>query len=132
MSDVAVIRYLLTHNATMTAAVPAERIKNGTLPEGIELPAIQIRSISAPSWKPIRRGTKLTYRARVQITVHAKNYPSQKSLLALVKATLPRAHGIIAGADVASLTHDSDGPDFSDDDAGIYQQSVDYILTFSE
>lgn len=132
MSDVAVIRHLLASNSGLTAVVPVARIKCGPLEQGVALPAIQVSSISAPTWKPIRRGSVLTYRARVQVTVHAANYPSQKAVLSLVKAALPRAHGSIAGVDVASLVHDSDGPDFGDYDAGIFQQSVDYILTFSE
>lgn len=132
MSDVAVIRYLATANSALVAVVPVARIVCGPLPQGTLLPAIGIASISSPSWKPIRRGDTLTQRARVQLTVHAANYPQQKQILKLIKDALPRAHGNIAGVEVASLTHDSDGPDFGDMDAGIYQQSVDYILTFTE
>ena len=71
-------------------------------------------------------------RERVQVTVIAGTYPSQKAVLALVRAALPRSRGTVNGCAVDSILPDVEGPDFSDPDAGLYIGSLDYVVTYTE
>jgi hypothetical protein len=132
MSDVKVVRYLLANNAPLVAAVPATRIMAGALPQGCALPAISISHISTVRQQLISAGASQMCTARVQVTVHASSYKSQKDVLALVRTALPRTHGTVNGVAVDRLVHNLDGPDFRDDTAGIFMGSVDYIVGFTE
>lgn len=132
MSDVKVIKHLLHTNATLTAQVPTSRIKSGILNQGIALPAIGIASVSTMRRNPVKTPTKEFCTSRVQVTVLAKNYEQQKSLLNLVRDAVPRSQGSIASVDVDSILFELEGPDFSDDAVGIYMQSIDFIVKYRE
>jgi len=132
VSDVKAIRYLLANNAPLLAVVPAARIIKGTIPQGTTLPALSVGHVST-----VRRtnvaGTVVKFcTSRVQITVDAPNYTSQKEVLRLVRAALPLTRGIVDGVAVDSIHHELDGPDFSDDASGVYAESVDYLITYTE
>jgi hypothetical protein len=133
MSDVTAVNYMLAHNSALTAVVPAARIKSGLLPEGTPLPAIAVTHITGMRRKMVNGSIANTFcTCRVQITVHATSYPQQKSMLTLVRAALPNTRGSVNGVAVDSILHELDGPDGSDEQAGIYQQSVDYMVRFTE
>jgi hypothetical protein len=131
MSDVKVIRYLLANNAPLIAVVSASKIMAGLVPEGTVLPAIGINHISGIWNSEISEQSK-TCRARVQITVMASSYPEQKQIMRLVRAAVPRTRGSIAGVTVDSILREPDGPDFRDDELGIFMQTQDFFVTFSE
>lgn len=132
MSDVKVIKHLLHTNATLTAQVPTTRIMAGELPQGATLPAISIKHISTLRRHAVAGTATEFCTSRVQITVHASDYPEQKSIARLVRGALPRTRGTVAGVNVDSVMHELDGPDMSDDDAGIFECSVDYIIRYAE
>lgn len=132
MSDVKVITHLLTNSAALIAVVPAARIVPGVLPQGCTLPALAVAHVSTVRQQLISAGSVQLCTSRVQITVFAASYKSQKTVLSLVRAALPRTHGTVAGVAVDRLVHSLDGPDFRDDDAGMFMGSVDYIVAFNE
>lgn len=132
MSDVKVVRYLLANNSGLIAVVPATKIMAGVIPQGTVLPAIAVSHVSTVRQQLISAGVTQLCTSRVQITVHARTYVEQKSVLALVRSALPRTHGAVSGVNVDSLVHNLDGPDFRDDEAGIFMGSVDYMVTFNE
>ena len=132
MSDVKVIRYLLANNTALTNVVAATKIMPGVIPQGTTLPAIAVSHISTVRAKEVAKGATEYCTSRVQITVQTKDYPTQKSILALVRAALPRTRGTINGVSVDRVMHEIDGPDWRDDDAGIFMGSVDYIVGFNE
>lgn len=132
MSDVKAIRYLLANNAPLIAVVPAAKIMAGVIPQGTALPAIAVGHVSTLRRHTIAASGTEHCTARVQVTVHASTYVSQKAVLTLVRAALVRTRGTINGVAVDSLLHDLDGPDFRNDEAGIFMGSVDYIITFNE
>lgn len=132
MSGVAISRYLLANNATLIAAVPAARIIAGALPLNTVLPAISITQISGNERKTVAMSeTKKFIAERVQITVFAKTYPLQKSLLKLVRSALPISRGTVNGYDCDSVLPDSEGPDIYDPVADIFEQSQDFFIKFS-
>ncbi len=130
MSDVKAVRYLLANSATLIAQVPAARIIGGVLPQGIALPAISVMHISTvrPSFVAASAGMSI---ARVQVTIFAATYATQKSIMALIRAALPRSRGSVNGVAVESIIPDTEGPDATDD-AGLYIGSIDYRVTYTE
>ena len=133
MSAVDVVRALLMAHAPVRALVDARNIVLGTVPQGAPLPAIGIREISQLELDTVSLGqAAVLVRARVQVTVMTKSYASQKAVLLAAKLS-PGAHtGEIAGIAVRSVIREPVGPDLKDDDAGIFQQSRDFIVTYVE
>jgi hypothetical protein len=132
MSDVKAVRYLLANDASLIAAVPAAKIIAGPIPQGEALPAISVAHISTVRRNTVKQAATVFCTSRVQVTVLAKDYPTQKSVLALVRAALPRTRGTVNGVYVDDILPDIEGPDFRDDDEGIYMQSQDFIVTYNE
>lgn len=133
MSSVDVVRALLMAHAPVRALVDAKNIVLGTVPQRAELPAVGIREISRVEMGAVSMSqAAVLVRARVQVTVLAKTYDSQKVLLQAVKLG-PGAHtGEIVGIAVRSVMREQVGPDLSDDDASIFQQSRDFLVTYVE
>lgn len=131
MSDVKVVRYLLANNAPLIAVVPAVKIMAGVIPQGTPMPAIAISHISGVWGSEISQQSKHC-KARVQVTVMAANYAQQKQLLRLVRAAVPRMRGTINGVSVESILREPEGPDLSNDDAGLYMQTQDFMVAFNE
>jgi hypothetical protein len=65
---------------------------------------------------------------RVQVTVYAANYASQKLLLALVRTACPNTRGTVNGVDVDSILPDGEGPDLFEQETRLYEQSRDFIV----
>ena len=130
MSDVKAVRYLLANNATLTAQVPADRIFSGIVPQGTAPPTIAVTHVSTVRPQMVNTASKLCV-SRVQVTVMAASYATQKSVLALVRAALPRSRGSVNGVAVDSILIDTEGPDFTDE-AGLYMGSIDYRVTYTE
>lgn len=131
MPDVKVVRHQLVANAALAAVVDEAGIVGGVIPQGTPLPAIAVNHISAMPRHPVKpRAT--TYRvARVQVTVQAASYPELRQTLALARGALAPVRGVIAGVSVDSLLLDSEGPDFRNDEAGIFMGSIDCIVAYS-
>lgn len=132
MSGVRVIHYLLANNATLVAACAAAKIFTGKIPLGTVLPAISVNEISVVERLTVAMtaaSEQLT--ARVQVTVQAKTYTDQKAILLLVRKACPNTRGSVDSIDVDSILPDGAGPDFRDDDAGIFMQSRDFIVRFN-
>jgi hypothetical protein len=115
------INYLLRNYAPLTAKVPASRIFGGLIPLDTKLPAIAYNYISGVRSKNIDMGDQIV-RARIQVTVHAASYASQKEIIELVKDA--------CDVTVDSILADLTGPDMRDDDAGIFMQTQDFIVKF--
>ena len=131
MSGVAVINYLLSNNAALTAVVPAAVIFSGIAPVGTQLPAISIAQVSGVEFPQVNRettGNLIT--ERVQITVHGETYPQKKQIIKLIRQALPKTRGTVDGVDVDSITPDIEGPDMEFVDPEMHDQSVDYMVKY--
>lgn len=132
MADaVSPVWHLLSTNATLIAQVPAARITAGVIQQGTTLPAIGVNHISTVREQSVSGPTGIC-RSRIQVTVHADTYPKQRSILALVRAALPRSRGTVNGVAIDSIVTDTEGPDARNDAAGIYQGSQDFLVVFTE
>lgn len=132
MSGVAVLRYLLANDAPLVAVVPATKIFAGAIPLGTAVPAIGVAQISGVERPTVAMaaGAKRHRTDRVQVTVEAGTYASQKSLLELVRTACGHQTGTLNGVDLMSVLPDGQGPDFYDADARIYSQSCDFLVSW--
>lgn len=96
-----------------------------------QAPAIGLSEISRREADTVGRTSKMAT-ARVQVTVHARDYGTQKELLAAARLGDGVFTGTIAGVEVRSVLRDAVGPDLSDPEAGLFQQSRDFIVTYIE
>ena len=132
MSAVKVIHYLLTHNSNLLAVVPATKIFSGAIPLNTVLPAIAVNEISVTERRTVGMNTSnILTTARIQVSVTAKSYAEQKSILELVRKACPNTTGIVNGVTVDSILPELAGPDLRDDDAGVYLQTRDFIVKFN-
>lgn len=134
MSAVAIMRALLQAHTPLTALVPAARIFAGKIPQEAPLPAISIEEISGYEQGTIARLQETSMqRRRVQVTVCAMSYASQKAIHTAC-ALGPGVHrGTYVGFKALSVLPAGVGPDMNKlDDDGIYEQSRDFMVTFAE
>lgn len=133
MSAVKVLRALLQAYPPVTVLLPTERVIVGTVPQESELPAIGIKEVSRNEFATVARAEKrVLVRSRVQVTVYAKSYPEQKAVLLAAKLG-PGVHtGVVAGVTVRSVVRGEVGPDLSEEDADIFEQSRDFMVAYIE
>lgn len=133
VSGVIAIRSLLANDAALLALVPASKIMAGVIPLDTVLPAIGISHISTVERNTVAMNTaQVMATERVQVTVEAKSYADQKSILELVRKACPNTRGSVNGIAVDSILPEAAGPDLRDDDLLIFVQSRDFIVKFIE
>lgn len=132
MKAVNVIRALLLAHPPVAALLGPTSVIIGTVKQGV-MPAIGITEISRNEQSTVARsGPAKMMRARIQVTVYASSYTMQKALLAAAGLGAGTHTGTVAGIAVRSVLPEGVGPDFSDDAAGIFEQSRDFIVTYVE
>lgn len=133
MSAVKVVRSLLASNWPLLQVVPAAKIMAGAIPLNTVLPALAVSHISTVERNTVAMDTATVLAtSRVQVTVQAKSYAEQKSILELVRKALPNTHATVKGVQVDSILPEGAGPDFRDDEAGIFMQSRDFLVKYTE
>lgn len=134
MSGVAIMRALLAANANVTALVPAARIFAGIAPQGTALPTLSVAEVGHRELDTLaRKGPCVTLRERVQVTIVAATYPTQKALLKATRLGPGIHRGTVAGFTVLAVQPDTVGPDLNNlDDDGLYEQSRDFMVTYVE
>ena len=133
MSGVIAIRSLLANNVALLAVVPAAKIMAGVIPIDTVLPAIGINHISTIERNTVAMNSaKVMATERVQVTVQAKSYSDQKSILELVRKACSNTRATLNGIEVDSILPELAGPDLHDYDLGIFLQSRDFIVKFVE
>ena len=132
MNGVIAVRTLLVTDTGMTALVPPARIAAGMLPQGTDLPAISLMSVSSIDRNIPAPGPKRRVTERVQVTVLAATYRQVKAILAAVRKASADQMPIIDGLFDVTVHTDSAGPDFLDEETGIHMQTQDLRVSFNE
>lgn len=132
MNGVIAVRTLLVTDNGMTALVPPARIAAGMLPQGTDLPAISLMSVSSVDRNIPAPGPKRWVTERVQVTVLAATYRQVKAILAAVRKAAADQMPIIDGLFDVTVHTDSAGPDFLDEETGIHMQTQDLRVSFNE
>lgn len=109
------------------------RLALGRLPENSAYPAIVYSVISGTPIVPINAQAGGTImRTRVQIMALGKTVADVKTILEQVRLAMNYKSGLINGVQVISVVRDLIGPDSKDDDAAVFIQSHDYMITYQE
>lgn len=133
MDGVAAVRSVLVADASMTALVPAARIFAGPAPLGTVLPFVMLESISKTDRNLPAPGSTRFVTERVQATVVAENYPSQKAILRAVRhAAADKLSPTVNGISGVTIHTDTAGPDFYDADYAGWRGSQDFRVKYSE
>ena len=132
MNGVIAVRTLLVTDTRMTALVPEARIAAGMLPQGTDLPAISLMSVSSVDRNIPAPGPKRRVTERVQVTVLAATYRQVKAILAAVRRAAADQMPTIDGLFDVTVHTDTAGPDFLDEETGIHMQSQDLRVSFNE
>ncbi len=132
MNGVIAVRILLVGDTGVTALVPPARIAAGMLPQGTDLPAISLMSVSSVDRNIPAPGPKRRVTERVQVTVLARTYPEAKTLIAAIRAAAADQMPTIDGLFDVTVHTDSAGPDFLDEETGIHMQTQDLRVSFNE
>ena len=132
MNGVIAVRTLLVTDTGMTALVPPARIASGMLPQGTDLPAISLMSVSSVDRNIPAPGPKRRVTERVQVTVLAATYRQVKAILAAVRKAAADQMPTIDGLFDVTVHTDSAGPDFLDEETGIHMQTQDLRVSFNE
>lgn len=132
MNGVIAVRTLLVTDTGMTALVPEARIAAGMLPQGTNLPAISLMSVSSVDRNISAPGPKRRVTERVQVTVLAATYRQVKAILAAVRRAAADQMPTIDGLFDVTVHTDTAGPDFLDEETGIHMQSQDLRVSFNE
>jgi hypothetical protein len=128
-----VIFRLLSTNAPLNAVVPATRIFAGFIDLESVLPAIAYNHVSTFENTTIDANSLYALvTTRIQVTIAAKDYPTVKSVLELVRKACNYQRGTINGVIVSSIVREQAGADFRDDEAGIFYQTIDFKVTYHE
>lgn len=123
---------LLTGDAGVAALV-ANRVYPGKLPQNTVMPAISYEMVSAYDAVPVTaNGNGTLVYSRVQVTALAKSYADCKAVLEAARKAVLFKSGLILGVRVMSITRAGIGPDQRDDDLNLYLQSVDYTVLHDE
>lgn len=132
MSAVKVIRALLLAHAPVTSIV-GKKVFAGVIDQGVALPALAVREISRSERKTASLNeSTVMVTSRVQVSVLANTYPELKALLQATKLSAGSHTGTIAGVSVRAVTREAVGPEMSNDDAKIFEQSRDFMVVFQE
>ena len=132
MNGVIAVRTLLVTDTGMTALVPEARIAAGMLPQGTDLPALSLMSVSSVDRNISAPGPKRRVTERVQVTVLAATYRQVKAILAAVRRAAADQMPTIDGLFDVTVHTDTAGPDFLDEETGIHMQSQDLRVSFNE
>lgn len=132
MNGVITVRSLLVGDARLTSLVPVARIAAGMLPQGTDLPAISLMSVSSVDRNVPAPGAKRRVTERVQVTVLARTYPEVKAIIANVRQAAADQMPNIDGLFDVTVHTDSAGPDFLDEETGIHMQTQDFRVSFNE
>ena len=132
MNGVIAVRSLLVADTGLTSLVSVARIAAGMLPQGTDLPAISLMSVSSVDRNVPAPGAKRRVTERVQVTVLARTYPEVKAIIAAVRQAAADQMPTIDGLFDVTVHTDSAGPDFLDEETGIHMQTQDFRVSFNE
>lgn len=136
-----VVSQLLSVAAGVTALVPAVRITPSRVPQASDMPSIVVEMVSGTDIPPITAAAGgLLVKSRIQVTVLAKTYTEVKRIHEAIRAAVLFQSGAfsfvapnpVVAVRVIGITRDLIGPDFRDDQLGLYLQSVDYQVIHDE
>lgn len=130
MSGTDLINELLTKSASVIEAVPADRIKGGSLAPDIQLNALLIREVSSVDRQQLKQGSIVHTVERISVTVRAKSWRDQRAIIRLVRAAcVGDRHIELPGITMVSVRTAGRGPDMTGPGQS-FEQTQDFRVSF--
>lgn len=120
-------------NVAAVTAIVGTRAARVRLPQNTAYPALVYEQVDGTPVPPItaNAGGNLS-RARVQVTALSRTLTEMDSLLEAVRVACSFKSGLINTVQVVSVLPDSVQPVLRDDDAAVFYQSMDFMVTYFE
>lgn len=132
MSGAMIVGTLLSTDPVILATVaPAARIKLGLLPDGVQLTAVLVRTISSIDRQPLKRVGYVRVTDRVSVTVRAASYRDQVAAIKAVRTCCAGRTGNIGGGTSVSILTAGTGPDLNGP-GNSFEQAQDFRVSFVE
>lgn len=128
MTGADIIGALLCADLTEADPVPADRIKEDRLPDGIALPALLIRTTSSVD-RHLLSGAPLRTRDRISVTVRAGSVKERKAVIGWVRARCSGKNGDIAAARSVSILTFGKGPSLNGP-GNSFEQTQDFRVSW--
>lgn len=113
--------------------VTAAKMFAGPAPLGTALPFVMLESISKVDLNIPSPGDTRFVTERVQVSVIALNYPSQKAIIRAIRhAAADQLYPAVTGISGVTIHTDSAGPDFYDEDYSGWRGSQDFKVRYTE
>ena len=132
MSGVEILGEIFAAAGTLVAVVPADQMFGGVIPQGAQLPALELKTISIVQLKTLGKGARRRVMERVQATVFARDYAEQKQIIRLVRNAADGQIGDFAGATDVDVQLDSTGPDFVSEAPVMWMASQDFMVSYNQ
>jgi hypothetical protein len=129
MTGVEIVGAILRDHPALLERIPVERIKAGSLPDNVALPALLLRTVSSIDQQWLKRGDVWRVTDRVSVAVRAASYADQIAIIQLVKRLCGGLTGNIGGALRVSILTAGTGPDVGGP-ANSFEQTQDFRVSF--
>ena len=129
MTGVEIVGAILRDHPALLERIPVERIKAGSLPDNVVLPALLLRTVSSIDQQWLKRGDVWRVTDRVSVAVRASSYADQITIIQLVKRLCGGLTGNIGGALRVSILTAGTGPDVGGP-ANSFEQTQDFRVSF--
>ena len=128
MTGADIIGALLCEDLTEADPVPADRIREDRLPDGITLPALLVRTVSSVDYH-LLSGSPLRTRDRISVTVRAASVKERKAVIGWVRARCSGKLGDIAGASSVTIMTFGKGPSLNGP-GNSFEQTQDFRVSW--
>lgn len=132
MTAIVITRALLVADTAFIALVPSSRVFSNIVPLATVKPYVCINEISRVDDVYISGQSKGRSTSRIQVTIIATSYSSQKAILGAVRHACRDKSGVVNGIPGVSVLLDGTGPDFIDTTTLDYMQTQDFKVTYTE
>lgn len=129
MNGNAIVGALLRGHAPLVAIVPVERIKAVLLPDGVDPPALIVKTVSIIYDQPLKRGSRCRGTARVRTTAITNDYRDLDAVLTLARAACGDVTGDVAGAERVAVLLAGTGPELVLE-GELFSQAQDFRVSF--
>lgn len=129
MTGADIIGALLCADLTEADPVPADRIKEDRLPDGITLPALLVRTTSSVDRQVLMRGRLVRRTDRISVTVRAASVKDRKAAIGWVRRRCAGLTGDIAGALRVSILTAGLGPSLNGP-GNSFEQTQDFRVSW--
>lgn len=130
MTGADIIGELVRADSAIITIVPIGSIKAKRLPDGVTLPALLVRVVTAVDQQLLDGEESARRTDRVAVTVRARNGEEQDQIIRMVRACCAGKGGDIAGATDVSIRTAGLGPDVAGPNNS-FEQTQDFRVGFN-